>query len=416
MERIVSSFIKVGAVILLVLTLSVVPCFARLSMLGSGNPPESLPDLGVRKGAFMFYPRLGAGVEYNDNIYAVKNNTESDWIMMLAPRITVDSTWANHELKFDTGVENGFYMDNSDEDYLDAHAMVGGRLDIVRGSYFEAKGGYESIYEDRTSPDSLTAWEDPARFERLTGSGMLHHGFNRFFVEIKGDAFGYSYKDVDLIGGGTDTQEDRDRMEYTTGLRLGYEWLPHVNPFIQYDYNWVRYDEEDLARRDSDGYRVGVGTKIYLGGVTSGEIWGGYLNQEYDYDNQEDISGPWYGLSLTWNATQLTSLTAQVEKRVKETTQLGASGINGTDVKLAVIHELRRNLVVGLDLSYIYDDYEGVSITDDYYKIMPRISYALNRNLSADFRYEYTTRKSSRYEDQREYAVNRFMLSISGGF
>lgn len=364
----------------------------------------------------MLYPRIEAGMEYNDNIYAVKNDKESDWIVVLSPRIMADSTWSTHQLKFDVGIDKGFYLDNSDEDYLDAHFLTGGKIDIVQGSYFEAKGGYESIYEDRFSPDARDAWEEPARFERLTGSGMLHHEFGRFFIETKGDVVGYLYKRVDLINGGSDSQDDRDRMEYDAGLRLGYEWLPNVNPFIQVDYNWIRYDEKNLARRDSDGYRLGAGTIIYLGGITTGEIWGGYMRQDYDFDEREDISSPWYGLSLTSNVTQLTTLKAEVEKTVKETTLAGASGIDATDVMVGAKHELRRNLMLGLDLSYTYDDYEGVGITDDYYKIMPRITYVLNRNLSADLWYEYIRRDSSRNENLREYAVNRVMLSFTGDF
>ncbi|MDO9263330.1 MAG: outer membrane beta-barrel protein [Desulfosalsimonadaceae bacterium] len=370
--------------------------------------------IGIQQGAFMIYPQLKAGMTYNDNIYATDTNTKSDWIATIAPNVLASSTWSRHALKLDAGMDTGFYMDESDEDYYNAHVLANGRVDVVQDSYFDLKAGYENIYEDRGSPDSLASWSDPGRYEVLSAGAWANQDMGRFFLKTGGNLANYNYHSVDMVGGGSDTQESRDRNEYDVDARVGYEWLPNVNPFMEARYNWRQYNKDELALRDSNGYRIGAGTGIYMGGITSCEVFGGYMSQDYDDREREDVSSAWYGLTLLWDATQLTSVKAGVKRDVKETTLAGASGIIGTDVDFRVSHELLRNVKVGLDLGYTYDNYEGVNVNDKYYRVGPNVSYQLNRYLSADLGYEFRQRDSSQNERLRNYDTNMVMCSITG--
>jgi hypothetical protein len=393
--------------------------FANSAEIGGGimTPAfETRPDLGIRAGAFMIYPKITAGMVYNDNIYATKNNEESDWIATVAPRIMASSTWSCHSLKLDAGIRKGFYLEESSEDYLNAHVMAGGRLNILRTSYFELKTGYESYYEDRMSPDAIDAWKKPARYERLSADASLNHEMGRFIINTGGGAAGYLYKKVDLVDGGSENQSIRDYISYTARAQLGYDLHPDIKPFVKADYNWRRYDKYEEAQRDSDGYRVGAGTQIYMGGITSGDVWGGYMRQDYDFENRDDISSVWYGLGLTWDVTRLTSIRAGVERTIKETTQAGASGIVGTTASLTVRHALLRDISPSLSLSYTHDDYKGIDITSKYYKISPGITYAMNRNFSAALQYDYTRRDSSQDKLNREFDVNQITFSVTAAF
>jgi hypothetical protein len=403
----------------LVLLFAANQSFAKLTNIRGGTRTPGFstrPELGVQKGSFLIYPQMNASLEYNDNIYATKDDTESDEIIHLQPRILAASLWPCHCLKLAAGIDKGFYMDNSDEDYLDAHVLTDGQIDIDNDSFIETRLGFENYYEDRGSPDSQKAWDEPARYNRWSGGAWLNHTWNRLFGRAGGDVFNYKFKDVDLVDGGSQSLDSRDRNEYDAVLRLGYEWMPDVKPFVEGQYVWRRYDKENLSQRDSDGYRIGAGTQVYLGGVTTGEVFGGYLNQSYDYDQYDDISGFWYGLSLLWEATKLTSIKTSVEERVDETTQLGASGIVATDVSINLDHELRRDTSIGFEAGYTHDDYEGVDLVDQYYRIGPFVMYHINRNLNANLRYDFTTRNSNEDEPNREYDVNKLFLGITGTY
>ena len=369
---------------------------------------------GIRAGAFMVMPELTLGAEYNDNVYAVRRSRTSDWITTIAPQVDVRSNWTRHSLGLNAGLEGGLYASESDENYLDAHILLDSRIDVLRESFFQANAGFQRLHEERGDPDALGAWDEPAVYHRTTGDLSYYHGVGKVALSAGAGIVNLDYQKVDLAQGGTDRLRDRDRNIYNIRARAAYELTPDVQPFVTTSYNWRRYDRRDRVedeKRDSDGYRVGVGTGFDLGGVTSGEIWAGYMHQ--NYDNFKNISGFWYGLSMLWNVTQMTSVQASIQSEVKETFQQDASGIDSVDAGIRIDHELLRNLLVGAFLNHTHNSYKGISRTDKYYSFGPSLTYLWNRNLSAEASYTHRTLDSNRRDD---FGQNRFQVSITGKF
>jgi len=375
------------------------------------KPRPDYDPLGIRAGAFTVKPELTLGLEYNDNIYATRRNTESDWITTIAPELDVRSDWTRHALGLNTGLEYGMYASESDENYLDGHIFLDGRLDVLRESFLSGRLGFQRLHEERGEPDADTDWDEPGRYNRTSGDLAYYHGRGKLSVSGGSGFTRLDYRPVDLRDGTTQSQSIRDRWIYNVNARVAYEMHPDVQPFVTTRYEWRRYDRS-RAERDSEGYRIGVGTGFDLGGITSGEVFAGYMHQ--DYDDRRNISGMWYGLNLLWNVTQLTSVEAGVQKLVKETTLEGASGIDSVEANLRMDHELLRNLLVGAFFDYTHDSYQGRNVTDRYYDLGPRITYLWNRNLSAEASYTYREKDSNR--SHREYTENRFKVSITGSF
>lgn len=375
------------------------------------KPRPDYDAQGIRSGGMVIKPELTLGLEYNDNIYATKDNKESDWITIIAPRIKVDSNWTRHALGFDAGLKGGIYASESDENYLDAHIRLSGRMDVLRESFFSALASFERLHEERGERDVSGTWKEPSVYNRSMGNLSYLHGIGKVSLNAGVGITNLDYQSVDLIGGGSDSQDLRDRNIYNVNARMAYELLPNVLPFLAAQYEWRKYDKSE-ARRDSDGYRIGVGTGFDLGGVTTGEIFAGYMHQ--DYDHRDNISGAWYGLSLLWNVTEMTSVQASVESSVKETTVANAAGINAVDAGIRIDHELLRNLLVGAFFDYTYDDYKSVDITDKYYTVGPRVTYLWNRNLSLGA--EYSHKKKDSTPSTRDYTENKFMISLTGKF
>lgn len=382
---------------------------------GKSVADKSRPDydaIGIRIGSLTIKPKMSLGLESNDNIYATENNTVSDTITVATPEVEVKSDWSRHALKIVTGVESGLYSSKSDENYLDAKLLLDGRLDVQRESFLTAAAGIQKLHEDRSSPDSSTAWDSPAEYTQSNMDMAYMHGFGRTSITAGTGITSIDYSSVDLVSGGSDSLNERDRILYNVNGRLAYELLPNVKPFLSSRYEWRAYDQSDVQgepQRDSEGYRIALGTGFDLGGVTTGEIFAGYMQQ--DYDTLEDVSGPWFGLNLLWNVTQLTSVQAYAQSSVKESTLDNSSGINAIDANIRIDHELLRNLLVGGFFSYTRDDYQSVDITDTYTSLGPRVTYLINRNFNADFSYAYKVKDSN--ETDREFTENVFLLSIT---
>ena len=382
---------------------------------GVSVPDRARPaydPLGITAGAFTIFPEVTVGTEYNDNIYATRSNKESDWIFTVAPRIRAGSDWSNHAVNMDAGIKSGFYASESDENYVDGHLLANGRLDISRDSSLSARAGIRRLHEDRGEPDvdrQAFSWDEPGIYYRTIAGLDFYQAFGRFGATLGGGYTNLDYKSVDLIDGTSQDRDIQDREIYTVTGRLQYDMHPDVKPFITTRYEWRDYDQSE-AERDSEGYRIGVGTGFDLGGITSGEVYGGYMKQ--DYDDRSNISGFWFGLSKLWNATPITSVEAFAETSVKETTLQDSSGIRSFDLGLRADHELRRNVLIGAAANYTLNDYRGADLTEDYYAVGPSLTYLWNRNLSAEIGYRYRT-KDSDIRD-REYSENRFTVAITG--
>ena len=375
------------------------------------RPRPDYDALGIRSGAFLVKPELKVGQEYNDNIYATKDNKTSDYITILAPKVDVRSQWSRHAFGLNAGFKGGFHASKSDENYMDGHILLDGRVDVLSESFLTLNAGFNRLHEERGAPDAQDAWKEPAVYYRTSAGMAYYHGIGKVSVRAGGSVDVYDYRSVDLVAGGKEDLNFRDRNHYKVNARVAYEMTPDVHPFLITEYNWRQYDKRG-ADRDSDGYRIGAGTGFDLGGITTGEVFGGYMKQ--DYDQRQNISGAWYGMSLLWNMTPLTSFEARIARSVKETTLQNSSGIKALDTGFRLDHELLRNVLAGAFFDYTRDSYEGRDITDKYYVYGPRVTYLWNRNLSAEA--GYTRRVKDSNVSTREYTENRFMVAVTGKF
>lgn len=378
------------------------------------RPRPDYDPRGLPFGAFTLKPELQVGGEYNDNIYATERDTTSDWIITVAPRFRLESDWPRHSLGLDAGAKAGFYASEGDENYLDAHVLAKGRADVVRGSYLQGQASFQRLHEERGDPDTTTDFDEPVVYNRAQFDALAHYGMGRAAVRVGGGYGRFDYQDVDLVAGGSLSLDHRDMDVYQVNGRLLYELLPNVVPFVSATHEWRRYDEVEPGGidRDSNGWRVGLGTGFDLGGVTTGEVFAGYMRQDYKDSRRDDIGGLWYGATLLANVTRLTSLELQGQKSVKETTLAGASGIEALDARVRLDHELLRNLIAGAFFHFTEDDYEGVDVKDRYYTVGPRLTYLWNRYLSAGLEYAHRTKDSN--VSARDYSENRFLVSVTG--
>ena len=314
----------------------------------------------------------------------------------------VRSDWNNHELRLQTGAAFGIYADNSDEDYEDFDVTLSGRLDIQRGTAARLSTSYRHLHEDRSSPDDVGG-KDPTEFDVYSISSGLSHDFGRFNAAVGGSFDRLEFDNVDAAGGGVILEEERDRDEYETTLRLGYEIVPEYEAFILGSYNIVDYDELCCDGtgtgfdRDSDGYGIALGVAFDLAGLLFGEAFAGYRSQEYDDSELKDFDGFGGGGSLVWNVTQLTTITGTARGDVGETTVTDsdgdpASGVLDATASIEVDHELLRSLILGANFSASREDYEGINRTDWLYEAGLNATYYLNRHVQLIGSYEFTTR------------------------
>jgi hypothetical protein len=374
--------------------------------------PE-LEPLGVRLGGFVLRPAISAEEVFNTNIFATATNEEADFITRILPTLVLASDWTRHGLSLRVGAEAGFYAENSDEDYIDYLAGAEGRLDITGDASLTGSADYRHLHEERGSPDDVAGVE-PTEFDTLLFTAGYGHRFGRFRARLAGVFEGLDFDDVEAIGGGTINNDDRDRIQAEGTARLGYEIVPNYEAFVQGSYNIRDYDasvDDAGFNRDSDGFGVVAGLTVDFGGITFGDFYVGYRQQDYDDPAFDTINGLDAGAALTWNVTPLTTVIGGVRRTVEETTSAGSGGYFGTEVSLSVDHELLRSLILGLDGRYVMRDYDGIEREDDYFEIGGDVLYMLNRNIYLSAGYEYRDRSSS--EAGEDYSQHVAMVRLT---
>jgi len=383
---------------------------------GLPQPPRGVPvqerarpDLdpaGIRAGAFLLFPELTVAGEYTDNVYATEQNTESDYILVVAPEARFRSDWNNHALNARFGARLGRFADNSREDFDDYVAAVDGRLDVRRSTKATGVLSFQRLHEARGTPDDVGGLE-PAEYGKWTVGGGLEHSFARAAVQLGVERLSYDYDDVRGLNSIID-QDDRDRDITATSLRVSYSTSPNLATFVEAAYNWRRYDRGEL--RDSEGYRLTGGVTLDFGGVTSGDVFAGYRAQDYENPAFAEVEGFTYGARVLWNPTLLTSVEFTAANTVEETIIPGSTAYVESLYRVEVNHELLRNLILTGTAAYVEDDFKRSTRTDDVYSLGVGARYLLNRHVTLQAAYGWTERESN--ANGRDFDRNTVSLRL----
>jgi hypothetical protein len=385
------------------------------------RPRPLFDPLGVRIEEFFLYPRLELDESFNDNIFATRSGTQSDFITSLKPRLDLVSNFGEHALNVSAGANLGWYASHSTENYQDAFASTSDRYDIDQGRHIFANAEIDRLHVARTSPDFPgAAAQVPIYTTYLAGLG---YGQDQLPVTYRGDlsVARSEYQAVPAVGGGQVNQSDRNNTTYTLGLQSGYSLNPNWGIFARGSGNFRDFDHGASAsnpRRNSAGYHADLGAHVDFG-VLYGEAYLGYLEQDYQNGIYHPIRGIDGGAKVVWNFTGLDTLQLNALRSVNDTSQevFGAGftspGYLHSQVGLSLDHELLQNLLLNAGVNYINDDFKGISRNDNGIDATVGAKFLVRRELYLGASYTFSHRDSSGAQAGQPYSQNIFMLRIA---
>lgn len=397
-----------------------------VSVYERSRPDYSAP--GARTGSFLFTPTVSTSVKYDSNIYASRAGQTvaipgefDDFIFQIKPGFNLTSDWNQNFFQVFADGDIAKYGDNTGEDYEDFNFGFRGRVDVSRGTSIDVGASYHDLHEDRGSPNNIGRAAAPTLYDVF----RANVGFKR---DVSLISFGaslayedYDYDNADLIGGGVFNNDIRDYDKFTGSLRLGYEMDEYYETFVRFTANSTTYDDSQAIggpQRNSDGWEAVVGTAFDITGTSQGEIFVGYIEQNFDSDSLENIGDFTFGASLLWNPTGLTSVRAGVVRSVQET--IVAEVVNGfvtpsaailtTAFNLDLEHELKRNVLLKATAGYNRGSFVNTSRDDDNFNASLGTSYLLNRNLSVDATYSFAARNTT--QAGQDFKRHMFMVGL----
>ena len=387
---------------------------------------------GIRSGSFMLLPSLDLTNEYNSNIY-MRDKTlgvTDSYVAHYKPGVDVRSDWTRHSLGFGLNTDVAQYATQpNSNDYQDVMIHVDSKLDLTRDGYFNNNIAYNRVHENRGSPDQIGGMT-PTVYATKVIDNLYTQKFNRVALKTGVNTTRYDYDDVQSSLGTTLKMSTRDRWEYKPLIRLGYEIQPGYEAFAKFEYKIAAYDTNVLSsgagtafNRNSNGYNATSGIGFDLTDLLTGDISAGYIQRSYDDLRLAQVSGVNGFLNLKYRPTKLTTVLARVGRDVAETTQQGVAGVLSTTASLSAEHELYRNVLLKVGGNVGQMGYQGYDVTstasaynrnDLMYGGTASAKYLLNRNLSTDLAYTYSTRDSNYVNSS--FVLNQLMLNLRGQF
>ena len=107
----------------------------------------------------------------------------------------------------------------------------------------------------------------------------LEQHINALFARVQAGTSRLLYDPVALFGGGTASNDDRDRRVWNGELRTGYDVSPDTTVYLLGSYNRVDYDLPPPALnpdRNSQGYEAGIGGDFRIMRPLHGSVFVGF--------------------------------------------------------------------------------------------------------------------------------------------
>jgi opacity protein-like surface antigen len=352
-----------------------------------------IPKDGLRLGSLLITPAIAVRAEYDTNLFATRTDEVDDWLLVLLPSLGIDSDWQRHEFEVNAGAAIVRHQTYETEDVEDYWVDASGQIDYAKRGYLFGGAAYSREHEDRGSPESSRAGIGPTTFDSVRGHLGLSQSLGNWTLRLGGTAESLTYDDVFPV-----SNSDRNRDMFGGGLRATYRLNPRFALYAQGVWDRREYEQpvDDLGyQRDSEGYLAGVGLQARPVNRLSGELYIGYIEQDYEDLRFETLRKPDFAARLRYLTGPLSDVSLRISRSLEETTLPEASGFLSTSYTLSGNRRFSQRLSGSVGMAYTDIDYSGIDRRDAFWSGSASADYAITRNLHLQARYRYLARDSA---------------------
>ena len=260
-----------------------------------------------------WYPSVTGATFYDDNVFARHTNRQGDWAGVVRPELA----WrANNLPNVEVGRQllrrAALVQPLQQRRSAQRRRPIGSTVRAGENTQFITRLQYLHGHEDRGTSDSInTAFLRPLQYDQVEAAGAINQRYGRFWTSV-GAVGAFVHFGSGTLAGIQVPQDYRIGTISSVPVRLGYVVAPLTSVFVEASAN---HRDFQVGAFDSHGYRV-VGGALFEPGPGSrikGEIYGGYMNQNYSGFGFQTVSTFTYGSSLAFLLTP--TLTAVLEGR-----------------------------------------------------------------------------------------------------
>jgi hypothetical protein len=327
-----------------------------------GKPQDNpFAPVGIRAGSFDLTLRLDQGLTATSNVDSSPNGSASV-LSESALRLHAVSDWSRHAAAFSAyGILRKSVSGASlSEGEGGAAALL--NLDLGAADAARAAVEYAVRPEPATSPVT-TPGAEPLQHS-LLGSLAWERNAGKLRLGIGGSANREAYSNVELSGGGVQSQRDRNWTLALLSIRTGYEVSPAITPFLQAEAGRRFYDlgvDSNGYERSGNRYGLRAGIELDLGEKLSGEFSAGWLEQRFDDARLATIDALDVNASLIWSPIRGAAVALSGYTAVEGATAPGESGSVLYSGLLSMTRQMRADLTASMAFGVEWRDYAASS-------------------------------------------------------
>lgn len=419
---------KLSLLALCLAATTAMPAYAQLEQpLEQLNNVLSKNEEALKYSAVKVKAGIRAQTEYNDNIFRSPSEEEQDLITRIIPRVRVSSDLEKHEISFDARLEQGLYLENTENDYTDIRLEADGRYDINDFNALHLGVGYEREHIDIGSfiDDPESSLTEPVTFDVFYANTSYEGQYEKIKVATGVDFSNFDFDNVLALDGDLSIQDDRDRFHLDIFNQIGYEYTEGGDVYIRGTYSRISHDEridssEDFTR-NSDGFQIVVGTSLDNDNSPfSYNAYVGFTRRDFDASELPDVSIPDLFVDATWKVDERNKLDLDLSRTIRNSFSTGESAFVRSRARVRGTHKLNDQIAADLTLSYTENnfetntDIEPLDREDDIFDIRLGISYEPIEDLVVRGEYRFDDRSSN--DDTVEFDRQRVGLTVSYKF
>lgn len=382
----------------------------------SAQAAENYDPLGVSVGSFKLFPELELDEVYNDNVFATPNGTTgrtASFVQLFKPSLRLSSDWNRHMLNFFARGNFGVFTATPLPDFSDYAIGTDGRFDIKRDWNIYGGASFNHSHEDPGTPNAAIGSNSPNLYDQITGNVGYYQKFNRLDLRADARIDNYNYLNPGPgAAAGLVNNYQRDRTEYREALRIGFDILPDTQVWARGSLNQRNYlnsPDSSGFYRNSSGFDMVGGLRIDFGGITSVEVFAGYLQQNYVDSTFRQVSQPTFGLTGYWNPIRELLVKPFLQRTVNDAALTNAAAYLSTTGGIDIDYKVRPNIKLSVHGDYSIADYGVISTTtneyDQYWTFRAAATYSPDNKFFIGPSYQYVTKNSNLSNNSYDQSV-----------
>ncbi len=360
--------------------------------------PEDYRPEPIYFNAFELSPTVGAEIEYVDNLFLSDSNRVDDTIVSLSPELVAQDRRQDREIGLSLKAELQTYLNGNAKDRLLVDAAGSARFGLGTLTRTSISGSYKKNDTQGAGLRNSGTGGQPLTLTSYKGSIGLERDLGSFTASANGDFTSTSFNGNNLLFNNVAFDSSYRDFETLSGSgKLAYEVTPAQRIYSKFEYNDRKYQDignsDDFpsflkVNRSSTDASLSVGYRRELTRLISIDVSGGYITQDFEDNAFSDVSSLTFNADIFWEPTQLTTISLRTSRSVDTTNDPLFTGLLRSAASISVRHELRRNLIIGLNGRYAFIDIEdgenGTQIST-----YATARYYLSKNWSFELKGEY---------------------------